>query len=99
HTKYETPPPTTSAKMTTVDSLNLQSLRLLKADVEGMEVEVLKGAKQTIEKFRPILYVECDRADKSPILVDTIRHLKYNIYFHIPYLFNPNNFLRNDFNY
>jgi len=44
-----------------------QSLRpkMLKMDVEGMELEVLKGASRTIEAYKPILIVEFseDRAE------------------------------------
>lgn len=33
--------------------------RVIKIDVEGMELEVLEGALETIRRHRPILYVEC----------------------------------------
>ena len=38
----------------------IQKVDLIKIDVEGFELEVLKGAKNTIEKSRPILFVEID---------------------------------------
>jgi len=50
----------------TVDSLSLTACHFIKVDVEGMELSVLKGAAQTIRRFEPLLYVENDRADKSP---------------------------------
>ncbi len=37
------------AQVTTVDSMNLPKMRLLKADVEGMELDVIKGAVKTIK--------------------------------------------------
>jgi FkbM family methyltransferase len=42
----------------TLDSLELSHVRLVKIDVEGMELAVLVGAKSTIEKngFPPILF-------------------------------------------
>ena len=46
--------------MTTIDSLVEQyhlKVVLIKADVEGFEYQVLKGAKRTLEKFRPIITV------------------------------------------
>ena len=46
----------------TVDSLpEVQSdtVRLIKIDVEGMELSVLKGALRTVERDRPILVIEC----------------------------------------
>lgn len=39
-------------------ALNLKHINLLKIDVEGMEMEVLMGAQQCIEKFRPAIYIE-----------------------------------------
>ena len=39
----------------TLDALTLPRVDLIKIDVEGMELEALEGAKQTIERSRPIL--------------------------------------------
>lgn len=51
--------------MVTVDSLNLPRLSFMKVDTEGFELYVLKGAKATIEKFRPVVQLELvqDNAD------------------------------------
>src|SRR5690348_8993140 len=62
----------TMVKMRTVDEICGGPVRLLKIDVEGMELEVLKGAKETIEKYKPLLYVENDRPDKSQALIEYI---------------------------
>lgn len=77
----------------TIDNLNLQKLRFIKADVEGMEVNVVRGAVQTIQRLRPILYLENDRREKSAELIGLILSLNYRIWWHLPFLFNPNNFL------
>jgi FkbM family methyltransferase len=37
---------------------NLKEISLIKIDVEGFEMNVLRGAKETIRKFRPALFVE-----------------------------------------
>ena len=76
----------------TVDSLGLPRLDLLKADVEGMEVDVLRGAEQTIDRCRPILYVENDREEKTEALLACIRDLGYVAYAHHPRLFVENNY-------
>lgn len=42
-----------------VDGLRLSHVDFVKIDVEGAEYEVLIGAKDTIEKFRPRIVIEC----------------------------------------
>jgi FkbM family methyltransferase len=37
---------------------NIQSCDFIKVDIEGAEIYFLRGAKQTIEKYRPIIYGE-----------------------------------------
>lgn len=43
---------------TTLDSFNLVNVDLIKIDVEHHELEVLKGAKETILKYKPVLFIE-----------------------------------------
>ncbi len=82
----------------TVDSLSLPSCRLLKADVEGMEIQVLKGAVETIGRHKPFLYVENDRIPNSHALMAFIDSLGYHMYWHFPTLFNANNYFGNSEN-
>lgn len=42
----------------TVDGLNLGRVDFIKLDIEGMEMEALEGARQTIGKSRPIMLIE-----------------------------------------
>jgi FkbM family methyltransferase len=74
-----------------IDDLSLPQCRLLKVDVEGMELEVLKGAARTIERCQPILYVENDREDKSAALIEHIKGLGYQVYDHQPWLSSAEN--------
>lgn len=78
-----------------IDDLGLRACHLIKVDVEGMESEVLQGARETIHRFRPLLYVEDDRPDKSAALRSLLSSLGYELYAHEPMLFNPRNFLAN----
>lgn len=43
------------------DRLNLKKLDFIKIDVEGNEMQTLRGAKKTIEKYKPILMVEMEQ--------------------------------------
>lgn len=81
--------------LVTLDSLNLPSCRLLKADVEGMEEAVLRGAAGLIARHRPILYVENDRRDRSVALIGFIRSMGYRVWWHMARLFHPGNFAGN----
>src|SRR5262249_9061914 len=63
--------------LVTIDSLALPSCHLIKVDVEGMELDVLEGAKNTLQQFRPPLYVENDQPEKSPPLIAHLLALDY----------------------
>jgi FkbM family methyltransferase len=52
-------------RMLTLDSLDLPRLDLLKIDVEGMELEVLEGARGLIESQRPIIIAEYLKTDRQ----------------------------------
>jgi FkbM family methyltransferase len=79
----------------TIDDLRLHACHFLKIDVEGMEKTVLAGATETIRRFRPILYVEDDRWDRSAQLRAFLASLDYAMYVHQPPLYNPQNFFGN----
>jgi len=79
----------------TIDSLNLSACSFIKIDTEGMELDVLMGAANTIKTLQPILYVENDRKDKSAALIQYIDSLGYDMYWHKPPLYNPQNFFNN----
>jgi FkbM family methyltransferase len=46
----------------TIDSLNLPGCDLLQLDIEGFELKALRGAINTINKFKPVLCIElCEK--------------------------------------
>jgi FkbM family methyltransferase len=79
----------------TLDQIGLAKVRFMKIDVEGMEIEVLLGAKGLLARDRPLLYVENDRLDKSEALVAQLIADGYRMWWHVPPLFNPANFRGN----
>ena len=74
------------------DTFNLRGLRLIKIDVEGMEIDVLRGAERTIRRLRPILYIENEWPDLSEPMLRAVRDLGYRSFWHVEPLYNPNNF-------
>lgn len=77
------------------DLADYRSVRLIKIDVEGMEIEVLRGAKGIIERMKPALYLENDRPARSEALINLLFELDYRLWWHTPRLFNPLNYFGN----
>ncbi|MBT6118582.1 MAG: FkbM family methyltransferase [Rhodospirillaceae bacterium] len=75
-----------------IDDVQVPRCDLIKIDVEGMEQEVVAGAERIIRKYRPMLYVENDRRDRAEALVGALRSLDYRLFWHLPRLYNPENF-------
>jgi FkbM family methyltransferase len=75
--------------------LTLPKVDVIKIDVEGMEAEVLRGGERLLKHFKPVLYVENDRLEKSEGLNHLIASFDYRMYWHCPPLFNPDNFFAN----
>jgi len=75
-----------------LDEMGLARCHVLKIDVEGMEVEVLRGAAGLIEEHRPAIYAENDRKERSKELLELIWSLNYRIFAHNPRLYSPANF-------
>ncbi len=54
--------------MTTVDALALARLDFFKLDIEGMEIQALEGASQTVERCLPMLQIEQIKCDQVALL-------------------------------
>ncbi|MCX7697934.1 MAG: FkbM family methyltransferase [Candidatus Goldbacteria bacterium] len=56
------------------------SPNIIKIDVEGHELQVLMGAKQTLINFKPIIFVALDNMNTKKNIFDFLTNLGYNIY-------------------
>lgn len=55
---------------------------ILKIDVEGFEMNVLKGAKNTLEKYKPAIVIEIlDMGENRNAIVDYLEQFSYKPYF------------------
>lgn len=52
----------------TLDNMNLENVSFIKIDVEGSELKVLEGAKETICKYKPAIFIElwCTSENNEP---------------------------------
>ena len=63
----------------TIDSLNLPRLDFLKIDVEGMEIDVLKGCRKSLEQSLPWCWIEYWKVDVGEIKAQ-FEGLEYEFY-------------------
>ena len=73
--------PTLPVARVRIDSLGLERIDFIKMDIEGMEVEALNGAVETIERDKPILYVVFVKCGRAPI-EDFVKPRGYQVFGH-----------------
>jgi FkbM family methyltransferase len=87
--------PGLKVRIVALDSLNLPALGLLKVDVEGFEPMVLRGARATIARCRPMIYIENDRPQQQGEVIGLLTEMGYTLYWHTPKLADDGVFDRN----
>jgi len=76
---------TQTVQLRTLDSFDFREVRLLKVDVEGLELEVLRGARQTLVQndFPPLLFEAWTwkswYAERRRSLIDWVEALGYRV--------------------
>ena len=65
--------------MIAIDSLNLERLDFIKIDIEGMEVDALRGAESSLRKFKPQMLVEKIKSNEVQIL-EILDKLEYKVF-------------------
>ncbi len=83
-----------------IDALEFDACHLIKVDVDGKELEVLRSAEMKIEKHRPILYFENDVRDASSGLLEfAMGTLGYDLYWHPAPVCSEDNYFGNPVNH
>ena len=72
-----------------------KSIKLIKCDAQGQELNVIEGSKKIIDEYKPNLYLENDDIHTSKALIEKIKYMGYILFWHLPRLYNPDNFLKN----
>jgi len=62
-----------------LDVLELERIDLIKIDVEGMELDVLEGARTSIDRYHPILTIETIKTDFDR-LTKLLAELDYQVF-------------------
>lgn len=70
----------TPVVMRRLDSLALPPLTMIKIDVEGYDLEVVGGARETIARDRPILFCEAHPSPKTAELISLLGQWDYELY-------------------
>jgi FkbM family methyltransferase len=74
-----------------IDDLRLAKPTLIKIDVSGMEIDVLKGLKRTIQRANSILYIRAKEPKQN--VMEFLESIGYDWEIHAPPIFNKNNFM------
>lgn len=75
----------------TIDSLGLETCRLIKLDVEGMEYDVLLGAGQTIGRCHPAVYFEAKKNEGTRRSIAWLKERGYRLHWHFAAFFSAGN--------
>ena len=78
--------------------LHLRKCNFLKLDAENMDLDVLRGGKNFLKKFRPILWVENQKKYPNQINKFLLEN-DYKPFWVSTMFFNPDNFFINNNNY
>ncbi len=71
-----------SVPVRTLDVMNMPALDFLKLDCEGAELSVLLGARETIRKYQPVIYLEFEW--NRDALANFLHALGYRMWRHFP---------------
>lgn len=78
-----------------LDELPLPACALFKIDVEGHEWPVIQGAMNTLQRLRPVLYLEAKRIPGTVAYLDWLLQNGWRCYWHFAFFYRADNFLNN----
>ncbi len=86
----EASPERAPVHMLCIDQLRLPACDFIKMDIEGGEVAAVFGGRETISRYKPLMYLEMHEKAEAELL-DLVKSLGYRAYDHPTTPFNPNN--------
>ena len=88
-----------SIELLPIDQLGIKSCALIKVDTHNMEIDVLKGALQTLRTTRPVVYAECNSLEYGWPIVEFAKEEGYQAHLFSAQSYNPENFRQNRGNF
>ena len=85
----------TDIKTAPFDMLGIPRADFIKIDVEGMEVDVLYGMRNTLATYKPSLLIEMQDQTKYSRIYDYLKGFDYNMYWLPVATFNKSNHKQN----
>ena len=82
---------TDTVPLITVDSLTLPRCELIKIDTEGFEDRVILGARHTLGRLHPTLYIEVHDREKLQRLHSMLKPIGYSLILHNTRFFRASN--------
>lgn len=76
-----------------LDALELSRCKVIKIDVEGMELAVLRGAAATIARCRPILYLEAHGGPGTTACFEWLAAAGYRCWWHLSPFWEADNYV------
>lgn len=83
-----------SVDVNRLDNFDFSRVDFIKADVEGMEYNLLVGGQETIQRHKPIFFLEANSLQATARIIDWAAGMNYVIFGHVSRAFNPDNFNR-----
>lgn len=80
------------------DIVTSNNVSLIKLDIEGMELDALRGASRLLRESQPVLYMEQLNTEQLPQLYKLLSEYGYNLFWLETHPFNQNNYRGNNEN-
>jgi FkbM family methyltransferase len=75
-----------------VNENNIKKIDILRMDVEGFEYNILLGANEVLEKFKPKLFIEIHKMylgkEKTYQIFNDLKNKKYEVKYYIPRIYD-----------
>lgn len=82
--------------MTTIDALSIDKCAVMKIDVEGSEMSVLRGARETLLRCKPFIIAECNdgKDEQQREMIAFFQSVGYSTEMMFNRLYRPDNYRR-----